>query len=132
MGRLPWDASPVRLRNRDQVNGRPRGYVGTVELLRKRFRSLVHRAPAHRWSGRGGASRKQIPRLWLIAHTDGLLKQQWPARGAHPSSPGASTLAPSDSTSISSRPRPKALITRRAPRWSSQAKTVTDPHALPQ
>ena len=41
--RQPRDASPVRLRNRDAVDGRPRGYVGKVGLSRVRFRSLAHR-----------------------------------------------------------------------------------------
>lgn len=42
LSRLPRDASPVRLRNRDQVDGRPRGYVGKVGLSRIRFRDLAH------------------------------------------------------------------------------------------
>lgn len=42
LNRLPRDASPVRLRNRDQVDGRPRGYVGKVGLSRIRFRQLAH------------------------------------------------------------------------------------------
>lgn len=41
--RLPRDASPTRLRNRDLVDGRPRGMVGKVELSRIRFRDMVHR-----------------------------------------------------------------------------------------
>ncbi len=43
LNRLPRDASPVRLRHRDQVDGRPRGYVGKVGLSRIRFRELAHR-----------------------------------------------------------------------------------------
>lgn len=43
LSRLPRDASPVRLRHRDQVDGRPRGYVGKVGLSRIRFRELAHR-----------------------------------------------------------------------------------------
>ncbi len=43
LSRLPRDSSPVRLRNRDQVDGRPRGYVGKVGLSRIRFRELAHR-----------------------------------------------------------------------------------------
>lgn len=42
LNRLPRDASPVRLRNRDQVDGRPRGYVGKVGMSRIRFRQLAH------------------------------------------------------------------------------------------
>lgn len=43
LGRLPRDASPVRVRNRDQVDGRPRGYVGKVGLSRINLRNLAHR-----------------------------------------------------------------------------------------
>lgn len=42
LSQLPRDASPVRLRHRDQVDGRPRGYVGKVGLSRIRFRELAH------------------------------------------------------------------------------------------
>jgi small subunit ribosomal protein S14 len=41
--RLPRDASPTRLRNRDAVDGRPRGYLRTFGLSRVRFRALAHR-----------------------------------------------------------------------------------------
>jgi small subunit ribosomal protein S14 len=40
---LPRDSSPVRVRNRDQVDGRPRGYVGLAGLSRIRFRQAAHR-----------------------------------------------------------------------------------------
>ncbi|GAB3254389.1 30S ribosomal protein S14 [Alteromonas gracilis] len=43
LSRLPRDASPVRVRNRDQVDGRPRGYVGKVGLSRINLRRLAHR-----------------------------------------------------------------------------------------
>lgn len=43
LNRLPRDASPVRLRNRDQVDGRPRGYVRKAGLSRIRFREMAHR-----------------------------------------------------------------------------------------
>ncbi|KAB2807880.1 30S ribosomal protein S14 [Pimelobacter simplex] len=43
LGRLPRDASPTRLRNRDQVDGRPRGYLRKAGLSRIRFRELAHR-----------------------------------------------------------------------------------------
>ncbi|NYI45397.1 small subunit ribosomal protein S14 [Nocardioides aromaticivorans] len=43
LGRLPRDASPVRLRNRDQVDGRPRGYLRKAGLSRIRFREMAHR-----------------------------------------------------------------------------------------
>jgi len=42
LGRLPRDASPVRVRNRDQVDGRPRGYIGKVGLSRINLRRLAH------------------------------------------------------------------------------------------
>ena len=43
LSRLPRDASPVRVRNRDQVDGRPRGYVGKVGLSRINLRTMAHR-----------------------------------------------------------------------------------------
>lgn len=43
LSRLPRDASPARVRNRDQVDGRPRGYVGKVGLSRINLRTLAHR-----------------------------------------------------------------------------------------
>ncbi|MEE1619608.1 30S ribosomal protein S14 [Brachybacterium sp. J144] len=41
--RQPRDASPTRLRNRDAVDGRPRGHLRRVGLSRVRFRELAHR-----------------------------------------------------------------------------------------
>lgn len=38
---LPKDASPVRLRNRDQMDGRPRGYMRKFGLSRIEFRKLA-------------------------------------------------------------------------------------------
>jgi len=43
LARLPRDSSPVRVRNRDQVDGRPRGYVGKTGLSRINFRNAAHR-----------------------------------------------------------------------------------------
>ena len=40
---LPRDASPTRIRNRDAVDGRPRGFIGKAGLSRVRFRELAHR-----------------------------------------------------------------------------------------
>lgn len=40
---LPRDASPVRVRNRDVTDGRPRGYLRTFGLSRIRMRELAHR-----------------------------------------------------------------------------------------
>ncbi|MGV9675216.1 30S ribosomal protein S14 [Nocardia sp. NPDC003482] len=41
--RLPRDASPVRLRNRDATDGRPRGHLRKFGLSRVRVRELAHR-----------------------------------------------------------------------------------------
>ncbi|MGW5191853.1 30S ribosomal protein S14 [Kribbella sp. NPDC004138] len=41
--KLPRDASPVRIRNRDAVDGRPRGYIGKAGISRIRFRTMAHR-----------------------------------------------------------------------------------------
>ncbi|SHG58230.1 30S ribosomal protein S14 [Streptoalloteichus hindustanus] len=43
LGRLPRDASPTRLRNRDAVDGRPRGYYRAFGLSRLRLREMAHR-----------------------------------------------------------------------------------------
>lgn len=40
---LPRDASPVRVRNRDQVDGRPRGYLRRTGTSRITFRAMAHR-----------------------------------------------------------------------------------------
>ncbi|MCW5952605.1 MAG: 30S ribosomal protein S14 [Propionibacteriaceae bacterium] len=40
---LPRNASPVRLRNRDAVDGRPRGFVRQFGLSRIRLREMAHR-----------------------------------------------------------------------------------------
>ncbi|MCT1988164.1 30S ribosomal protein S14 [Dermacoccus abyssi] len=39
---LPRDASPTRLRNRDVVDGRPRGHLTRFGLSRVRFRAMAH------------------------------------------------------------------------------------------
>ncbi|MFE3259375.1 30S ribosomal protein S14 [Nocardia sp. NPDC059229] len=41
--RLPRDASPVRLRNRDAADGRPRGHLRKFGLSRVRVRAMAHR-----------------------------------------------------------------------------------------
>ena len=43
LSRLPRDSSPVRLRNRDVADGRPRGYIRKAGLSRIRFREMAHR-----------------------------------------------------------------------------------------
>jgi small subunit ribosomal protein S14 len=40
--RQPRDASPVRVRNRDAVDGRPRGYLRTFGVSRVRVREMAH------------------------------------------------------------------------------------------
>jgi small subunit ribosomal protein S14 len=43
LSRLPRDSSPVRLRSRDQIDGRPRGVLTRFGLSRVRFREMVLR-----------------------------------------------------------------------------------------
>ncbi|QOC92508.1 30S ribosomal protein S14 [Micromonospora craniellae] len=43
LARLPRDSSPVRLRNRDMVDGRPRGVLTRFGLSRIRFREMALR-----------------------------------------------------------------------------------------
>ena len=40
--KLPRDASPTRLRNRDVADGRPRGHLRKFGLSRVRFRQMAH------------------------------------------------------------------------------------------
>jgi small subunit ribosomal protein S14 len=42
LARQPRDASPVRIRNRDAVDGRPRGHLHKFGLSRVRVRELAH------------------------------------------------------------------------------------------
>ncbi|MCU1529392.1 MAG: ribosomal protein [Frondihabitans sp.] len=41
--KLPRNASPVRVRNRDAVDGRPRGHLKAYGISRVRFRDMAHR-----------------------------------------------------------------------------------------
>ena len=41
--KLPRNASPVRLRNRDQIDGRPRGTFQKFGISRVRFRDMAHK-----------------------------------------------------------------------------------------
>ena len=41
--KLPRNASPVRVRNRDQIYGRPRGTFQKFGISRVRFREMAHR-----------------------------------------------------------------------------------------
>jgi small subunit ribosomal protein S14 len=40
--KLPRNASPVRLRNRCKLTGRPRGYMRTFGISRNQFRQLAN------------------------------------------------------------------------------------------
>ncbi len=42
LNRQPRDASPVRVRNRDAADGRPRGHLRKFGLSRVRVRQLAH------------------------------------------------------------------------------------------
>ncbi|MFC9329080.1 30S ribosomal protein S14 [Kitasatospora sp. NPDC057015] len=42
LGRQPRDASPTRVRNRDSVDGRPRGYLRVFGLSRINLRQQAH------------------------------------------------------------------------------------------
>lgn len=41
--KFPRDASPIRVRNRDQIDGRPRGTFQKFGISRSRFREMAHR-----------------------------------------------------------------------------------------
>lgn len=43
LAKLPRDSSPTRLRNRDVVDGRPRGFLRKAGVSRVRFREMAHR-----------------------------------------------------------------------------------------
>ena len=43
LNKLPKDASPVRLRNRDSIDGRPRAYMRKFGISRIKFRELAHK-----------------------------------------------------------------------------------------
>lgn len=42
LAKLPKDASPTRLQNRDKIDGRPRGYMRKFGMSRINFRKLAH------------------------------------------------------------------------------------------
>ena len=41
--KLPRNPSPVRVRNRDSIDGRPRGVLSEYGISRVRFREMAHR-----------------------------------------------------------------------------------------
>lgn len=43
LAKLPRNASPTRLRNRDALDGRPRGYMRKFGLSRLTFREMAHK-----------------------------------------------------------------------------------------
>lgn len=43
LSKLPKDASPVRLHNRDQLDGRPHGFMRKFGMSRLNFRQLAHK-----------------------------------------------------------------------------------------
>ncbi len=40
--KLPKDSNPIRLRNRDHIDGRPRGYMRKFDMSRLNFRKYAH------------------------------------------------------------------------------------------
>ncbi|KAF1304237.1 MULTISPECIES: 30S ribosomal protein S14 [Enterococcus] len=42
LAKLPKDANPNRLKNRDLIDGRPRGYMRKFGMSRINFRQLAH------------------------------------------------------------------------------------------
>lgn len=42
LNKMPRDASPVRVRNRDAADGRPRGYLRKFGVSRVRLRQMAH------------------------------------------------------------------------------------------
>jgi small subunit ribosomal protein S14 len=43
LAKLPRDASPVRVRNRDMIDGRPHAYMRDFGMSRLNFRKLAHK-----------------------------------------------------------------------------------------
>ena len=43
LAKMPKDASPARLRNRDSLDGRPRGFMRKFGISRITFRELAHK-----------------------------------------------------------------------------------------
>lgn len=42
LAKLPRNASPTRLKNRDRIDGRPHGYMRQFGMSRLNFRKLAH------------------------------------------------------------------------------------------
>lgn len=43
LAKLPKNASPVRLKNRDSIDGRPRAYMRKFGVSRIKFREMAHK-----------------------------------------------------------------------------------------
>lgn len=43
LSKLPKDSNPIRFRNRDLIDGRPRGYMRKFKMSRVKFRELAHK-----------------------------------------------------------------------------------------
>lgn len=43
LAKLPLNSHPNRLKNRDQIDGRPRGYMRKFGMSRLNFRQLAHK-----------------------------------------------------------------------------------------
>lgn len=43
LAKLPRDSNPNRLKHRDQIDGRPRGYMRKFGMSRINFRDLAHK-----------------------------------------------------------------------------------------
>lgn len=43
LAKLPKDSNPNRLRNRDAIDGRPRGYMRKFGMSRVKFREYAHK-----------------------------------------------------------------------------------------
>ncbi|MBM7711855.1 30S ribosomal protein S14 [Enterococcus xiangfangensis] len=43
LAKLPRDSNPNRLKRRDQIDGRPRGYMRKFGMSRIKFRELAHK-----------------------------------------------------------------------------------------
>ena len=43
LSKLPRNASPVRIRRRDKIDGRPRAYMRDFGMSRLKFRELAHK-----------------------------------------------------------------------------------------
>lgn len=101
LSRLPRDSSPVRLRNRDVVDGRPRGFLRKAGISRVRFRTMpigascpASRSPAGDSGGRTEAQavpkQHPAPPLRVAGDPD----RPGPRHRPGPGHPGAAAAGP--------------------------------------